>query len=255
MPLARPLAVRRGDSSLRRGCGSDDAGTRGGRTDSYCRKGRPRWRQLDWDEGCMGDVFISFSTVDRQQAMALAEALECHGFSVWWEAKRSGSKTYDDPSQALDDAKAVIVIWSQSSVRSPWVVEEARRAQAQGKLIATKAAGLRAADLPLDFRALPTEAVEDGDRILHEVEGLAGPPSRSGIATEDEERTEVRGHGSGMDWPISAETFRFVIVIAALVMGWYDIAPALLVAGIVGAFVGAAMLEGTGWDLDVPRTA
>lgn len=133
----------------------------------------------------MADVFISYSKADRPHAEALADELELHGYKVWWDTALYGGEDFHDTIlRALDDAKAVIVIWSESSVKSQWVRGEAQHAQSQQKLIPTKFAELRETDIPLIFRTLHTEPLEDRDRILRAVERLVGNRSKA-LIVED----------------------------------------------------------------------
>jgi hypothetical protein len=126
----------------------------------------------------MSDVFISYSKTDRHQAEALADDLKLHGYSVWWDTELYGGEDFHDVIlKALDAAKVAIVIWSEASVKSQWVRGEAQHAQSQQKLIPTKFAKLRDADVPLNFRALHTELLDDRERILRAVERLTGKTS------------------------------------------------------------------------------
>ena len=146
----------------------------------------------------MSDVFISYSKVDRRQAEALAEDLKLHGYSVWWDTNLYGGEDFHDVIlQALDAAKVAIVIWSEPSVKSQWVRGEAQHAQSQQKLKPTKFSKLRDADIPLNFRTLHTEPLEDRDRILRAVERMAGRRSEAPAAgarnvTIGRRRTETR---------------------------------------------------------------
>jgi hypothetical protein len=56
-------------------------------------------------------------------------------------------------------ARAVVAIWTPTSVKSDWVRAEAGRAKAEGKLIPVKAAGVDYADIPLPFGEMHTENV------------------------------------------------------------------------------------------------
>ena len=78
----------------------------------------------------MADVFISYSSEDRQKAQHLARVLEGKGWSVWWDPKIPPGKTYDEVvGKAVKDAHCVIVLWSDKSVQKRWVKAEA----AEGK--------------------------------------------------------------------------------------------------------------------------
>lgn len=74
----------------------------------------------------MTDVFLSYSSQDKDKSGLIAEALTEQGFSVWWDRKIPHGRRYRRVIQeALDQAKCVLVLWSSSSVQSDWVVEEA----------------------------------------------------------------------------------------------------------------------------------
>jgi hypothetical protein len=45
------------------------------------------------------------------------------------------------------------------------------------------------------------------------------------------------------------------VIVAAFVVGLAGINPAVLVAGVIGAFAGVTALEYTGWEIDAPRAA
>ncbi len=90
----------------------------------------------------MADVFISYSRIDQPIIKQLSQALEAHGFSVWWDRELLGGDTFaDDIERQLLQAKAVIVGWSQSGSKSRWVRDEASVAADAGSLIAISTDG------------------------------------------------------------------------------------------------------------------
>ncbi|MGD9968308.1 MAG: TIR domain-containing protein [Hyphomonadaceae bacterium] len=83
----------------------------------------------------MADVFISYSRSDAATARRFAEAFEALGYSVWWDIALRSGETFDEAiEQALKQAKAVIVLWSKTSVGSRWVRTEATIADRNGTL-------------------------------------------------------------------------------------------------------------------------
>ena len=77
----------------------------------------------------MSDIFISYSRKDRPRAEQLANALEAQGWSVWWDTRLKGGEIWDEVIEnALGSARAVVVLWSQTSIKSRWVKREARYA-------------------------------------------------------------------------------------------------------------------------------
>jgi TIR domain len=103
----------------------------------------------------MSDVFISYSSEDRERVRPLAQALEARGLSVWWDRALAAGDDYSAVIQkALDEAKAVIVVWSRNSVDSPWVRDEAGRARDTKRLTPIL---LDRVTIPMGFGAINAE--------------------------------------------------------------------------------------------------
>jgi hypothetical protein len=84
----------------------------------------------------MADVFLSYSRDDQATARFFAEGLEREGFSVWWDQALSAGEAFDRVTEkALDDAKAVVVLWSKKSVESRWVRAEATQGHNNNRLV------------------------------------------------------------------------------------------------------------------------
>lgn len=86
----------------------------------------------------MSDVFISYSRDNLDIVSRIAEAVQREGYDLWWDADLPPHRSYGDVIQEkIDSAKAVIVVWSESSAASEWVRAEADMARNQKKLIQT----------------------------------------------------------------------------------------------------------------------
>ncbi|MDC8449801.1 MAG: SUMF1/EgtB/PvdO family nonheme iron enzyme [Nitrospira sp.] len=103
----------------------------------------------------MSDIFISYSSEDKNRVQALARALERKGWSVWWDRHIPIGRSFDEViEEALDASKAVVVVWTQTSVKSQWVKNEAREGLRRGVLFPVML--LEEVKIPLEFRDVQT---------------------------------------------------------------------------------------------------
>jgi hypothetical protein len=74
----------------------------------------------------MADIFISYAREDLESAGRLAATLQEQGWSVFWDRTIPAGKSWREVIGAtLADARCIVVLWSQHSVDSHWVIEEA----------------------------------------------------------------------------------------------------------------------------------
>jgi TolB-like protein len=98
----------------------------------------------------MADIFISYSRDDRPRVEPLAEALVSAGYSVWWDRNlATGARFLDTTEAELKAAKAVLVVWTKTSVGSHWVADEASAGRDSGRLVPISLDGTAP---PLGFR-------------------------------------------------------------------------------------------------------
>jgi hypothetical protein len=98
----------------------------------------------------MADIFISYSSKDKSVVKTMASLLEEKGWSVWWDRQIPVGQHYDTVIEnEIQKAGCVLVVWTQRSVASEWVKNEATAAAQEGKLVPVM---LEDVTLPLAFR-------------------------------------------------------------------------------------------------------
>lgn len=87
----------------------------------------------------MADIFISYKREDQEEhgrVRPIAEALSAEGYDVFYDVQVPPGSSWESVLQSkINAARAVVVLWSQASVDSDWVKEEAEMAKNAGKLI------------------------------------------------------------------------------------------------------------------------
>ena len=102
----------------------------------------------------MSSVFLSYDREDLDRARPVALALEKAGHVVWWDRQIAGGAQYSkEIEQALKQTDVVVVLWSQRSVESPWVRDEAAAGRDMGCLVPVTLDGTTP---PLGFRQYQT---------------------------------------------------------------------------------------------------
>lgn len=107
---------------------------------SHCKARQTAGDKIGWPdvdlEGCLSDIFLSYSREDLATARRFAEGFERAGFTVWWDQSLSAGEAFDHATEeALETAQVVVVLWSRHSVVSRWVRAEATLADRSGKLV------------------------------------------------------------------------------------------------------------------------
>lgn len=95
-------------------------------------------------------VFVSYSREDRQRALPIIKIIEEAGFIVWWDGLLEGGERFARITEdALERAKAVVVLWSAASTKSHWVHDEATVGRDRQRLVPISIDG---SEPPLGFR-------------------------------------------------------------------------------------------------------
>jgi hypothetical protein len=107
----------------------------------------------------VADIFLSYASKDRERISSLVSVLEQQGWSVWWDRKIPPGKTYDQViEQALEEARCIVVVWSQTSVKSEWVKVEADEGMNRNSLVPIL---IEEAKIPLTFRRIQAARLVD----------------------------------------------------------------------------------------------
>jgi TolB-like protein/tetratricopeptide (TPR) repeat protein len=102
-------------------------------------------------------VFVSYARKDQKKARLIVSAIEEAGYTVWWDdALAPGERFSDHIKGALDGALAVVVLWSETSIGSHWVLDEAAHGRDRNRLVPLSIDG---SEPPLGFGQLHTLSI------------------------------------------------------------------------------------------------
>jgi len=132
----------------------------------------------------MSSIFISYARSSESQARQIAELLRAQGYGVWRDDELPAHRAYAEViAERLQDAQAVLVLWSADAARSEWVQSEADRARHGRKLVQLSLDGCA---LPMPFDRIQCADLTDwrGDieapgwrKVLQSLAQLAGDAS------------------------------------------------------------------------------
>lgn len=156
----------------------------------------------------MADIFISYANEDREVAARLAQMLGSAGWGVWWDRRIPAGSTWRSVLEdALREMRCLVVLWSENSVQSQWVTEEAEEARRLGKTIVPVL--LQRVEPPIGFRAIQAAdlvnwngSIEDpaAQLFIADLKSLLGgsldPSTPNDVpATEKTDQRSWRPHG------------------------------------------------------------
>jgi TIR domain len=147
------------------------------------------------------DVVVSYARRDSAMAEPLIMHLRAQGINVWWDRELySGEDLHDAIVAALDAAKAVIVIWSETAAASMWVRDEARRAARKSKLITAHVPGFDLEKIPLGFGERRCDNIEDRTQLIRAL-GRFGIQPQDGGADLAQATAPPDGHALPLPHP------------------------------------------------------
>ena len=116
----------------------------------------------------MADIFISYSKADRALADDLSERLERKSFTVWFdESLGPGHHWRQKIKSEIEQARALVVIWSESAINSTFVVAEVDAAlKIEKPVIALRKRTFDVQKIPLGFGHIQTSLVSDDEALF-----------------------------------------------------------------------------------------
>ena len=107
------------------------------------------------------DIFVSYSRADRKRVNHIAKSLEAEGYSVWWDRDIRAGEEFDHViDQAIKKSKAIVVVWSKTSINSRWVKEEAEDGIETDTLVPVT---IDAVTIPRGFRRIQACELQDAE--------------------------------------------------------------------------------------------
>lgn len=138
-------------------------------------------------------VFISYSKQDPRPTQELASLLETEGYTVWWDTNLTSGEVFREViDRELDAADAVIVIWTQQSIASRWVIAEADHADRHGKLIPVRTSDVEPWRIPKPYNTYQTNLIDDRKAIRDAIRRIAGARPASQARSQRDTAEPVR---------------------------------------------------------------
>jgi adenylate cyclase len=153
----------------------------------------------------VGHIFLSYAREDADAAREVAEAVGRAGHEVWWDKQIQGGSRFSRAiDQALKDAEAVVVLWSETSVESAWVQDEAAEGRDSGRLVPVL---LDTCKPPLGFRQFQSVDLAkwrggdtpELDALLEAIASTAAP-------------AQAERKAASADKPVSASEFSICVL-------------------------------------------
>src|ERR1051325_9490086 len=115
----------------------------------------------------MFDIFLSYSSRDRQRVQPIHDALAEQGFAVFWDQEVPAGSDWDTwLRKNLNEAKCAVVVWSAQSITSDNVGHESPSAKQQGNVFPVVIESLARDQFPMGLYAVQAANLTtwNGDR-------------------------------------------------------------------------------------------
>ena len=110
----------------------------------------------------MADIFLSYSSNDRERVRPVRDALAAMGYGVFWDLETPTGEDWDIwIRRNLAAARVAVVFWTRNSARSPNVRHEAAIARKSNKLVPAMLELMDVDDFPMGFYTTQAAALHD----------------------------------------------------------------------------------------------
>ena len=122
-------------------------------------------------------VFIAYAREDASAAAEVVMTLRANGIGVKWDRDLLGGQHFRlRLGEMIAHAAAVMVLWSEHSVASDFVIDEAEAGKCAPKLVTCRLGGLGDQEIPFGFRQLHCVDADDTDAVLAALAGCGLQP-------------------------------------------------------------------------------
>ncbi|MEP0393076.1 MAG: TIR domain-containing protein [Erythrobacter sp.] len=160
------------------------------------------------------DIFISYSRRDRERVNFMAKALEAEGYSVWWDRDLRAGEEFDNViDKHIKESNAIVVVWSDTSIKSNWVKEEAEDGVIENKLVP---ALIDEVVIPRGFRRIQAAELQDSTSdptqsknwpvFLESVRTIVGEGQGAEAGAAEMAAYGLSTVAQGQDLPLAAKT-------------------------------------------------
>ena len=123
------------------------------------------------------EIFISYAKGDRAHAQEFSDWLQSYGFKVWWDRELLAGQDYpQELERIIHESKCIVVLWSENSVKSRWVYQEAELGSNAGKLVPALV-DISADKIPIGMRTTHATDFKDREGLLKAMQVIVQSPA------------------------------------------------------------------------------
>jgi tetratricopeptide (TPR) repeat protein len=143
----------------------------------------------------LAQIFLSYSREDLERVGPLVEALENEGYTVWWDRALNPGENFETTiDHEIQQAGCVVALWTEYSVQSQWVRNEAMEGMDRGVLVPAQLDDVR---IPVAFKQVQTADFRDWPQSIETEEYRKFIKVIQATLNPDQQPTEPSLNGLG----------------------------------------------------------